>query len=68
MNWKRGINRLVWTVSILVGIMVFVIGQGFYNEGDADTNLFYGAVTFGFVWLIYGLVIFIYKGFQSEKT
>lgn len=68
MNWKRGINRLVWVVSIFAGVMVFVIGEGFYNEGDTNTNLFYGAVTFVFVWLVYVLVMYIYNGFQENNS
>jgi hypothetical protein len=67
MNWKRGIKRLVWTISIFTGIMVFVVGEGFYNEGDTGTNIFYGIVMFGLVWLVYGLVIFVYRGFQENE-
>jgi len=66
MNLKRGINRLVWTVSILGAVVVLVICEFFYNEGDSDTNFFYGLLTFGLTWLVYGLIIFIYKGFQRN--
>jgi len=68
MNWKRGINRLVWAVSSLVASFVLLYGliNASTNE-EAAESFFLAAAAFGFVWLIYALLLHIYKGFQDES-
>ena len=77
MNWKRGIMRLVWTLSICIGVAVLLLGCSFLNASgiinahdgeDAVLSLFAGVVMFGFVWLIYGLSVHIYIGFQDSDS
>jgi len=62
MNWKRGIYRLVWTVSTLAALVAYILA----DSGYISDSISAGAVTFGVVWLIYGLGIFVYKGFQDS--
>ncbi|MFA5251281.1 MAG: hypothetical protein WC454_01685 [Phycisphaerae bacterium] len=76
MNRKRGINRLVWVVSSLVASFVLLLGSSRLEvDGliDASTDeqviasFFLAATAFGLVWLLYALLLHIYKGFQDES-
>ena len=77
MNWKKGTNRLVWIVSLFAGIMIFIFGSEYlhvsglsHGSHPSDPNISFvaGLLMFGFVWLVYGLAIFVYKGFQENNV
>ena len=69
MNLRKGFKRLVFTLSlipVLIGIIVFIAGL---VDGD-DDMLIGGLLTvligFGAIWAIYGIVLYIIKGFNAN--
>ncbi len=76
MNWKKGTNRLVWVISSLSASFILLFGNSrmkvtgllnAYTNKQAEESFFWAIAAFGFVWLLYGLSLHIYKGFQDEK-
>ena len=77
MNWKKGIIRLVWVVSICVGIIVLLFGCSVldasgiidaYTGTDIVASLVAAGLAFGLVWLAYLLSMFVVKGFQGNDS
>ena len=69
MNLRKGFKRLVFILSlipVLIGIIVFIAGL---VDGD-DDMLIGGLLTvligFGAIWAIYGIVLYIIKGFNAN--
>jgi len=77
MNWKKGIIRLVWVVSICVGIIILLFGfsasdvSGILDartDDDMATSFVAAGLAFGLVWLAYLLSMFVVKGFQGDDS
>jgi hypothetical protein len=75
MNWKRGIQRFVLVVSICVGGAVLFLGSSAlgvdglidaHDSEDAAESFITAVLAFGIVWGLYGLSIFVYRGFQKD--
>jgi len=76
MSWKKGINRLVWVISSLTAFFVLLLGNSrFHITGiideptveEAIVSFAVALVAFMFVWLLYALSLFVYRGFKEEN-
>lgn len=65
MNWNKGFQRVAMVISLFFwgfGVIAFAVNDDF--RGD-DVGIVIGM---GFMpWLVYGLGLFIAKGFQKAK-
>lgn len=77
MNWKKGIQRFVLVVSICVGGAILFLGSsalgvdGLIDAHDSENaakSLVVAGLAFGIVWGLYGLSIFVYRGFHDSNS
>ena len=70
MNWEKGIKRLVWVLSIVIGFGGFL--TAFFIETDTlvEDVLFWSLFGFGGTWLAYFFIRWairwIAKGFKAD--
>ncbi|MCK4914013.1 MAG: hypothetical protein KAI59_04425 [Planctomycetes bacterium] len=72
MNLHKGFKRLTWVLSLTVGPIVAAvpcvtedwIRHDVFIEGFSIC----GVVGFATVWAIYGIVLFVRKGFLDKNT
>ena len=69
MNLRKGFKRLVFILSLipaLIGIIVFIVGLVDEDDGMLIGGLLTALIGFITIWAIYGVVLFIIKGFNSH--
>jgi hypothetical protein len=64
MNKKIGFRRLTLSISIVSGLIAGF--TAYYRIWYLESALLWGAIFAGGTWGIYGLTLFVVKGFRKE--
>lgn len=68
MDWKKGMKRTVFVVSIIASISGFILVMDSVikpSYKDFVLAVVWAGIFFGLVWVIYLIVLWIIKGFRD---
>jgi len=68
-NLRKGIKRVVFILSLVpvfIGIAMFIIGLVDNHYEMREAGFLTAVIGFGVIWIIYGVMLYIIKGFQTR--